>query len=213
MPDPRLAALYKALKTPIGPHLSDETLSLIVDAQLAGESIEQNFESELAHIEHCEQCAANYSALLMMMQGILGDMALTAESPDRITMIWEWVMSTTAEWVSKTKSLRLNLDAPLPQLRESGPVYGGQDERLLAKQEIAGTPPLILEVRLTRQTPLTCRLSIQLQSPEGDKVEKHQVQIQYEGVVRTAETNPTGAAAFDSLPIAALPTLEIVLYA
>lgn len=208
-PDRGLAALYNALKRPVGPHLDDETLALIVDAELAGESIEHNFGSDLAHIERCEQCAANYSELLLMMQGILSDMALMAESPDKITMIWERIRTGAAEWIQKTKTLRLTLDAPLAQLREPGPVYGDPGERPLTKQDIPSSPSLTLNARLIRQTPLTCRLSIQLESQERADLAGYEIQIRVGEDIRTAETNTNGTAVFDSLPIAALPTLQI----
>jgi hypothetical protein len=209
MPERGLAALYRALREPTGPHLDDKTLAFIVDAELAKEDVDTLFNEQMTHIESCESCAANYSELLVMMQRIVGEMALEAETPDAVTMIWNRALAATADLINN--KLRLTFTTPLPQIAEPKAVYGTGDERLLTRQTIPGSPPIILEARLSRRSPLTCRLTIQLQGQIEVNLVGYQVGIQYGEVKETAETGKTGAVQFDNIPIAALPGLEITV--
>jgi hypothetical protein len=204
-----LAALYRALREPTGPHLDDEMLALVVDAELAGEDVDTLFNEQMTHVGSCESCAANYSELLVMMQGIVGEMALEAEKPDAVTMIWNRALGATADIINN--KLRLTFTTPLPQLGESKPVYETGDERILTRQTIPGPPPLTVEARLSRLSPLTCRLTIQLEGEVMVNLAGYRIGIRYGEVEETAETNKTGSIRFDNIPIAALSGLEITI--
>lgn len=292
-----LAALYKALEKPAGPHLDDETLAAIVDAELAGEKVGQLYPGEIGHIESCEHCASTYSDLLLMMQEVVGDMALAAEAispieaytaflqreiqkktgelallpelvaylaaalarklkrkPDKklppvllINLIQEWPASVklTADMVKtiaavisqNTAALSIFLTGqaaviwrtafsaaaelienkyclkfdPLPtQLGEPKATYEAGTDRLLARLAWP-EPPLQVEARLSRQTALTCRLTIQLQGAKGTALGGHRIYILYYQVEESAETDADGAAYFNDIPIAALPELKITV--
>lgn len=209
MPDRGLAALYNALNTPLSSHLDDEVLALIVDAELAGENIEQIYQEQLTHIEICERCATNYSELVLAMHGIFEDMAEAAESSDRITLIWNQALTVLSEYINN--NLRLTFSAPTLQISEPKPAYIANAERLLTRQVLAGRPLINLEARLIRRSPLTCRLIIKLRNKDGNPLAGVQIIIRYGEVEISAETDSDGTTTFENLPIASLLDLEILI--
>lgn len=297
MRDHRLAALYQALKQPTGPHLDDETLAVIVDAELAGERVDLLYTKEIEHVEICEQCALAYSDLLMLMGEVMGDMALAADAVSPLEaytaflqleiqkgvgelprmpelaahlaaalarqlkvkpieelplallggVIREWpsTVQLTADIVKAIAAIinrntaalsvfltgqaamvwskaflvraervdnkcRLTLDGMAGQIREPQAAYEAGNDRLLTRLAIPNSP-LQLEARLSRQTPLTCRLMIQLQRAKGTELAGYKIHIGYDGMEESAETDTTGIAYFNDIPIAALPELKITV--
>lgn len=73
-----MAALRDALTAPLGPHVDDETLALIVTAEAAGENVDVAYAETMAHIERCATCAASYGELAQMMFAAVADMDAAA---------------------------------------------------------------------------------------------------------------------------------------
>jgi hypothetical protein len=213
-----LAALFEALSTPIGSHLDDETLAVMVDAEMAGEDIEALYGSQIGHIERCERCASAYSELMVLLQTAvealgqeMAEPLPKADAPPLdISAIWRKALSFTAEQIGGHFRLRLLPDSG-HYLRESPPIYGGDDEWPLPPLNLPTTRPLTLKAHFSRQTAESCGLTIKLQDLEGNPLANQSIQIQFDGQTKTAETAPDGAAAFNNIPIAALPRLTITI--
>ncbi|MFZ0547026.1 MAG: hypothetical protein WAM60_16395 [Candidatus Promineifilaceae bacterium] len=238
MPDRGLAALYQALNNPPGSHLDDETLALIVDAELAGEDVDKLFSDQIDHIETCESCATAYSDLMVMMQEMIGDMTRAAETvsqtettslteearllkaaaeptserlvnlTQQAALVWNRVFSATADLIGD--KYHLALAGSPSQLAEPRTAYHAGNDRLLVRLDLPGSL-LHLEAHLSRQTLLTCHLTIQLKSAKETRLAGHMVQIRYKRIAESAETGNTGAVRFNNIPIAALPELEITV--
>lgn len=211
-----LAALHQALSEPAGPHLDDETLARIADAEMAGEDVAALFKSQITHMELCEECAAAYSELVVMLQSTVEEMGQIAEAlsiPEPpfldISSIWRRAFSLTAERIGS--GFRLKLVPEALQLRESSPIYDVGDDWRLPLLTLPVATPIHLNIYFTLQTALTCRLTIKLQDINRQPLPGYTIQIQYNQVIETAETTPTGAAQFNDLPILALPDLSITL--
>lgn len=292
-----LAALYRALKEPTGPHLDDEALAAIIDAELAGENVSLLFTNEIEHVETCEQCALAYSNLLVTMQEVMGDMALAAEaitpveayaaflqteiqkktgqlsllpelvnylagvlarqlttvpvgrlpvkvptglirqSPFAASLTADAVKNISATIVKNTAALstfltgqaaviwnkpflvtaelvdskyRLTLNGSTAHIGEPKIAREVGNERLLTHLAIPDSP-LQLEARLFRERSLTCRLTIQLRGTKESALAGHKIQVHYHPIEKSAETDTTGTAHFNDIPIAALPELKITV--
>jgi hypothetical protein len=81
-----LDALRRALTAPLGAHVDDETMALLVTAEAAGEDIEETYAAPLAHIERCATCAESYLELAQMMLEAVAEMdaAADAVSPEEV---------------------------------------------------------------------------------------------------------------------------------
>lgn len=203
-----LAALYQALNSPPTPHLDDETLAQIVEAELAGENVDMLYSDQVEHIESCETCAAAYSELLVIMQEIVGEMAQAAEPTDHFSTFWNQLLNVTAEITNN--NLRLTFPPALSQIGEPKPSYETDEKRLLTRQEIPGPPPLMLDLYLSRKTSSACCLTIQLQTEADISLAGFKIQIQYGQVKKTAETNADGTTTFEAIPISELADMEIL---
>lgn len=221
MSDRGLAALFLALTNSPTPHLDDETLSRIVDAELAGDNVDLIFNEQISHMETCETCASTYSELFLMMAEIVDNMAQTAETLtlptsenilDKSTIaeqserIWQQVFIATAQRIQN--QFRLTLKSPQAQIAEPKPSYEAGDERPLISRPLPDSPLQII-IRLSRQTIVTCRLTVQLKGPEGTELAGFKIALRYGGQIESAETGPGGLLNFENIPITALPNLEI----
>ncbi len=210
-----LAALYLAMSEPIGTHLDDETLAVIVDAEMAGQDVEQLYSSELAHIEQCERCASAYSELMLMVETAVEEMAQSMTVPEDITAfdiaaIWRQAFSLTAEKIEN--QFRLSFGRPTSQFAEPGPVYQAGDDWSFPPIILPSSRPIQVDTALTRLSDDTCRLTIRLQALDDQPLSSPTIEIQYDQTVETAETAPDGSAHFTQIPIAALPSLTITIY-
>lgn len=121
---------------------------------------------------------------------------------------WGATLNVAAAATAPWETLRLQPAAPraVPILAaEEAP----DDEWLIARTR-QGTPlPLNLTLRARRLTPLACRLEIRLDRPGLADASGREVRLTYAGQTLTAFTDTSGVAAFEPLPIAALPHLEV----
>lgn len=212
-----LAALHQALSGADSPHLDDETLARIVEAELAGEAVETLFAAEMVHIESCERCATAYSELMVMLETAVEDLAHAAESVPRpeapdilIPSIWRQAWKLTAEQIGRSIRLTLSPETVFV-IRESPPIYGPQEDWQLPPLTLPAPTSIQLAATFSLQTPESCRLTLKLQQPIGQPLGGQTIQIQYNQQSKTAETTPTGTVHFDHLPLTALPTLTITI--
>lgn len=75
-----LNSLRRALTAPLGAHVDDETLALLVTTEAAGEDIEETYATPLAHIERCAACAESYFELAQMMLAAVAEMDAAADA-------------------------------------------------------------------------------------------------------------------------------------
>lgn len=78
--------MRRALTAPLGAHVDDETMALLVTAEAAGEDIEVTYATPLAHIERCAACAESYLELAQLMLAAVAEMdaAADAVSPEEV---------------------------------------------------------------------------------------------------------------------------------
>lgn len=100
-----MSALYQALYSVPGAHLSDEKLAQVVGAEASGEDVESLFSVELEHIETCLQCAQAYHELATMMQATIGDMTTTAAAVNPIDVYVKLLLSNMEELVASQPAL------------------------------------------------------------------------------------------------------------
>ena len=92
------------------------------------------------------------------------------------------------------------------------PTLGGREagrEWQLLNQRVGQPVPFNVTAWAERVSPLACKVCVQVDRPGLSDVTGRAVQIHYAGQIQTTRTDPAGIACFESVPIAAIPEVEI----
>ena len=93
----RLDDLRRMLTEPLGAHIDDERLAEMAAATAAGEDVDAMFGTELAHIEQCSACAAEYDELVNYSVSAVADMNLATQKITPQEMFAELIRRETDE--------------------------------------------------------------------------------------------------------------------
>lgn len=161
MNERRLAALRRALTTPPGAHIDDETLSLIVTAEVSGEEIEQQHQVPLRHLESCQECAAAYEELWQLMTSALSAMSTAAASvaPEQVyAALLAQELTRGGMEATQASALAEQIAVGLPPLLDNVPQSDAIDNALLqevlaqSSQQLPAPATLPALVQAVRQT-------------------------------------------------------------
>ena len=100
---------------------------------------------------------------------------------------------------------------PMPE--PAIPTLSGREtgrEWQIFRQHMGHPTPLNITAWAERVSPLACSVSVQIDRPGLQDVAGRSVQLKYGNQTRTTETDQVGIACFDSVPIAAIPDIEIL---
>ncbi len=122
--------------------------------------------------------------------------------------LWGTSVGFAAEQLMSRYSLQLNL-APQPAISTLGGNYVTGDSWAMLGIRAGQSLPLNFSLRAERMTELACRLKIVLDRPGLVDPSGRQVEMIYGGHTYSAHTNERGQVVFESIPIAAIPDLEI----
>jgi hypothetical protein len=228
----RLDELRQLLSGLAGEHLADETLAEIVTAEIAGESVEQLYASELRHLESCMLCAEAYGRLveITLAADELAAVTDAGAAAEGVESLWGQPLVVDVRSEGKTKRLRLRRGpaAASPTGAGEGSTAG---EWLLLARRMGRAAPLYVDVRARRDSLLTCTLLIGAGRAEpGVRAVRETgewyttaselrppgftgrlIQIQFAGQTLTAISDEDGRATFEAVPIAALNEMDILI--
>lgn len=169
MNERRLAALRRALTAPPGEHVDDETLSVIVTAEISGDDVEQMHHAALSHIEGCPDCAAAYEQLWQMMSAALSAMSAAAAAvpPEQVyAALLAQELARSGMESTQARELARQVAVGLPPLLDNvphGDAIGDAllQEALAQSSQQSSAPVLPALVHAVRQTLSALALFVQ----------------------------------------------------
>lgn len=131
----RLDNLRRLLTEPLGAHIDDQRLAEMAAAISAGEDVDALFATELAHIEQCLACAAEYDELVTLSVTAVTDMSLAAQEISPQEVFAELIRR--AADVSLDRTMVRQLIAALPFLFTQPPASPTEFDETLAGNDLA----------------------------------------------------------------------------
>lgn len=122
--------------------------------------------------------------------------------------LWGTPARLASETVKSWVNLHLTL-VPQPVVPILGETKTTSPDWTLAGTRAGQPLPLNVTLRAHRLSPLTCRVEVIVDRPGLFDPSGRPIELHYAGQNISAQTDATGLAVFDPVPIAALPELEI----
>jgi hypothetical protein len=131
----RLDNLRRILAEPLGAHIDDQRLAEMAAGTTAGEEVDALFATELAHIEQCLACAAEYDELVTLSVTAVTDMHVAAQEISPQEVFAELIRR--AADVSLNRNMVRQLIAALPFLFTQPPASATAFDEALAGKDLA----------------------------------------------------------------------------
>lgn len=155
---------------------------------------------------HADQLTPNHiDTLTQTLQQNLTALHLYLQG--QANKVWQQGVKYTTEVVGQWGRITLAPVPPKAVATLSGQEIG--DHRLLFSRTRDRLLRLNIDADITRQSELACKLEVRADRPGLRKVAGREIVVTYNNQPHTATTNENGIAAFDAVPIAALPHLQV----
>lgn len=190
---PRLPDFVRKMVALLAVRLADHPASV---ADIGGETIEELIDDSEVSATILQSIERHLPVLAIYLTGM-------AEAA------WGRAIGIKASLSETWGSLQLH---PLPEA--TAPTLSGHEtgrEWQIFRQHIGQPLPLNITAWAERQSPLACSLSIQIDRPGLQDVAGRSVQLKYGDQTWVVETDQAGIARFESVPVAAVPDVEILI--